>query len=1028
MKKVIKVMVITILSTLAVLLSIPLIIPGKIDQEITRIINAQIDGEIEFESSNISFFTQFPSLTINLNGVSLKGSAPFRQQELLMAKRLSFGLNIPSLWSSQIRIDEIYAEHAKVNVMVDEKGNANYNIYKPAGNTAVSDSTSAGTALKIEAIYLLNSEISYKDESIPFELKALNLNYQGKGDFSQDIFDLKSQLTADHIDLYYNHVPYLLHKKLNAKLVTKINTNSLELQFNENNLVINSLPISFVGKFAFLKDGYDLNFKTRAKETDLANIFSALPPAMAEEFSRTKITGYAEISASLTGQYIAATHQMPSATFNLKIRDGYIENPKVPVPVTSLSMNLQTRLPDLNMDRLFVDLDSLYFNMGKDHVAAVFKLDGLKEPILKTDTRTDIDLEKWSKAFNIEELDLKGRLVMDLKADGKFRKKVVRSGIRKVDTVWATVPRFALSSRLSNGYLKFKALPAAIEKINFDITGKNTDGLYQNTMLSVNDLTLKALSNYIKGNFQIQSRPDLPLQMSLKALLNLSDIAKVYPLKDLELHGTLNFDLNSAGPYNQAKKLFPKTTATLKMDNGSIKTAHFPEALTSIQIDAQMSNTDGTFRDSKVIIKPVSFVMAGQPFVLKAAVSDFENIRYDLSSKGNIDLGKMYQFFAIKGYQVKGNIFTNVHFKGLQSDAANGRYARLNNTGTIRIKQLNLQSDLFPEEFRISKGNFSFTSEQMKFEEFKAVYGSSDFSLNGYLENVMDYILSNKSNLKGIFTLQSKKINADEFMVYADQQPAKSSYGPNGVILIPENLNMQFKASAGQVFFNGLKLHEAKGIMELNNGVLRLKETGFNLIDAVVKMDATYRSTSLKSADFDFHLSAQDFDIAKAYREIKLFREMATSASSVKGIVGLDYQLSGRLNAAMFPVMPSIKGEGVLTLKKVSLMGFKMINAVSKETKRDSLNNPNLKDVQIKSHIDRNIMTIERTKMRIAGFRPRFEGQISLDGRLNISGRLGLPPFGLIGIPLSITGTQENPVIRLKRNKEGKLEETDDDN
>lgn len=1027
MKKVIKVVVITILSILAILLSIPLIIPGKIDQEVTRLINAQIDGEIKFENSNISFFTQFPSLTINLNGVSLKGSPPFRQQELLIAKRLSFGLNIPSLWSSQIRIDEIYADHAKINIMVDEKGNANYNIYKPTGDTTVTDSTSSGTALKIEAIYLLNSEISYKDESIPFELKAQNLNYQGKGNFSQDIFDLKSQLTADHIDLYYNHVPYLLHKKLNAKLLTKINTNSLELQFNENNLIINSLPISFIGKFAFLKDGYDLNFKTRAKETDLANIFSALPPAMADQFSRTKITGYAEISASLTGQYIAATHQMPSATFNLKIRDGYIENPKIPVPVTKLSMNLQTRLPDLNMDRLFIDLDSLYFNMGKDYVAAVFKLDGLKEPVLKTDTRTDIDLEKWSKAFNIEGLDLKGRLVMDLKADGEFRKKVVRSGIRKIDTVWATVPRFALSSRLSNGYLKFTALPAAIEKINFNITGKNTDGLYQNTMLSVNDLTLEALTNYVKGNFQIQSRPDFPLQMNLKALLNLSDIAKVYPLKDLELHGTLNFDLNSSGPYNQAKKLFPKTAATLKMDNGSIKTANFPEALTSIQIDAQMSNMDGTFRNSKLIIKPVSFIMAGQPFVLKAAISDFDNIRYDLSSKGNIDLGKMYQFFAIKGYQVKGNIFTNVHFKGLQSDAAAGRYARLSNTGTIRIKQLNLQSDLFPKEFRISKGNFSFTSEQMKFEEFNAVYGSSDFSLNGYVDNVMDYILSNKSSLKGIFTLQSKKINADEFMVYADQ-PVKSSSASNGVILIPKNLNMQFNASAGQVFYNGLKLLNAKGTMDVNNGALTLTETGFNLIDAAVKMDATYRSTSLKSADFDFHLSARDFDIAKAYREIKLFREMATSASSVKGIVGLDYRLSGRLNADMFPVLPSIKGEGVLTLKKVSLMGFKMINAVSKETKRDSLNNPNLKDVQIKSHIDRNIMTIERTKMRIAGFRPRFEGQISLDGRLNISGRLGLPPFGLFGIPLSITGTQENPVIRLKRNKEGKLEETDDDN
>jgi AsmA protein len=39
--------------------------------------------------------------------------------------------------------------------------------------------------------------------------------------------------------------------------------------------------------------------------------------------------------------------------------------------------------------------------------------------------------------------------------------------------------------------------------------------------------------------------------------------------------------------------------------------------------------------------------------------------------------------------------------------------------------------------------------------------------------------------------------------------------------------------------------------------------------------------------------------------------------------------------------------------------------------------------------------------------------------------RLGLPPLGIFGIPLTVTGTQDNPKIKLGRKTED-LEETKD--
>ncbi len=80
----------------------------------------------------------------------------------------------------------------------------------------------------------------------------------------------------------------------------------------------------------------------------------------------------------------------------------------------------------------------------------------------------------------------------------------------------------------------------------------------------------------------------------------------------------------------------------------------------------------------------------------------------------------------------------------------------------------------------------------------------------------------------------------------------------------------------------------------------------------------------------------------------------------------------------------------------------------------------------VKTTIKNNIVTIERFKFKVAGFRMRFEGETSLDGKLNLKMRLGLPPLGILGIPIKISGTQEQPVIKIGSKSED-LEATEYD-
>lgn len=155
-----------------------------------------------------------------------------------------------------------------------------------------------------------------------------------------------------------------------------------------------------------------------------------------------------------------------------------------------------------------------------------------------------------------------------------------------------------------------------------------------------------------------------------------------------------------------------------------------------------------------------------------------------------------------------------------------------------------------------------------------------------------------------------------------------------------------------------------------------------------------------------------------------MFREIVTAAENAEGIVGLDYSIKGVLNHQMEPIMPSLEGSGILSVKKVKMKGFKLLNVVAAKTENSDLKDPDISKVAIKTTIKNNIVTIERFKFKVAGFRLRFEGQTSLDGKLNLKMRVGLPPLGILGIPIKVLGTQEKPEIKIGSKSEN-LEETE---
>ncbi len=131
LSKILKITGITFVISLLAFIVLPIIFADTITEKVKVLANKNLEGELNFNDSELSFFKHFPSLTLTLNELNLNGSKPYQNKSLISAKEIGFGIDVWSvLFGSQTQIEEIYIDNAKINILVNQKGEANYNIYK----------------------------------------------------------------------------------------------------------------------------------------------------------------------------------------------------------------------------------------------------------------------------------------------------------------------------------------------------------------------------------------------------------------------------------------------------------------------------------------------------------------------------------------------------------------------------------------------------------------------------------------------------------------------------------------------------------------------------------------------------------------------------------------------------------------------------------------------------------------------------------------------------------------------------------
>ncbi|RYY38581.1 MAG: hypothetical protein EOO08_14015 [Chitinophagaceae bacterium] len=354
------------------LLLAPFLFRTQLVAALKKGLNDNLNAQVDFKDVSLSFFREFPRVSVAIDSLRIVGKNEFAGDTLLQAERVQTALHFWSVVSgSNYRIYSVSVDAPKINAIVHADGKANWDIALP--DTASTAASSSPFRLELQRYALTNADIRYRDESAGMEAIIRGLDHEGSGDFNAERYKLKTKTKAGAVSFRYGAIPYLseVNTTLDADLDIDSKTNTY--RFENGRVHLNALELLTNGSVQLLNDSsYALDLKVAAPSTTFREVLSLIPAIYQKDFDKIKTAGTAKLAGFVKGTY--SPTQLPSFDMKLDVANGSFQYPDLPQPVRNINLALQVQNPDGVPDHTVIRVPSAHLEMGSTPIDGHFVL------------------------------------------------------------------------------------------------------------------------------------------------------------------------------------------------------------------------------------------------------------------------------------------------------------------------------------------------------------------------------------------------------------------------------------------------------------------------------------------------------------------------------------------------------------------------------------------------------------------------------------------------------------------------------
>ncbi len=375
MKKILKIVGIVLVLLLIFLFTAPYLFKGSIEKLLKKNLNENLTAQVEWESLDLSLFSNFPNAAVVVKNFSVVNAAPFEGDTLASGKRIALDMGIKQLFKSSedpIQVNGLELDEAFINIQVDSLGNANYDIAKKTEATptdASEESSSGGFAFNLKHYEINNSRINYHDQKGGTYLTLKDFSHEGNGDLSADASELTTN-TLTLASFAQGDTEYLSDHSVALDATFQLDLKNNKYSFLENEAKINELPLTFDGFVQILENGTDIDLTFTTPSSDFRNFLAVIPKKYVKNLDGVTTTGNFSVNGMVKG--VANETHIPTLDISVASDNASFKYPDLPKAVRNISINAQLKNETGLVQDTYLTIGNLTFKIDNE----IFKANG----------------------------------------------------------------------------------------------------------------------------------------------------------------------------------------------------------------------------------------------------------------------------------------------------------------------------------------------------------------------------------------------------------------------------------------------------------------------------------------------------------------------------------------------------------------------------------------------------------------------------------------------------------------------------